>query len=179
MASTPAGSKTNLSPPPRQANSTEKTAQDQNITTAKSGNLKRQASEKQSQPQEEIGEEGEKERVSFPKSSFDSLMVSDNPQTEGVHTSYYKACNSNTKEGKTKNPNHPPRENHNRGETQSTKDQEPNTIFRFEAGTSEAQNKRGYRTTDLSLNFWKALELNPPSVTGASRLVVLLMLIKK
>lgn len=44
---------------------------------------------------------------------------------------------------------------------------------------AELLKKRGYRTTDLSPNFWKALNLHPPSAPGASRMVVIPVLAVK
>lgn len=45
--------------------------------------------------------------------------------------------------------------------------------------TTELHKKRGYRTSDLSPNFWKALGLRPPSAHGAIRMVVIPVITKK
>lgn len=144
-----------------------------------SGTLERQAAENQNQIQEEAGEGGENERGCLHKAPLDLHTTSNKPQTERGHATSLKDNNSNTDEENDENPTPPAKRKQNSEESQSMKDQEPNPIFRFGVGSSEAQNKRVYRTTDLSLSFWKALELKPPSVTGASRLVVISMLIKK
>lgn len=53
------------------------------------------------------------------------------------------------------------------------------TTFRFGAEREGLQNKRGYRTSELSLDFWKTFDLIPPSVSGASKLEVIPLLIRK
>lgn len=62
---------------------------------------------------------------------------------------------------------------------QNTNGQETNTLFHFGAGKADSQNKRGYRSSDLSPNFWKAMEITPPSAVGASRMVIIPMMIRK
>lgn len=52
-------------------------------------------------------------------------------------------------------------------------------MFRFSLESAGDQGKRGYKTSDLPLNFWKVFELTPPSSNGASRLVVIPFIIKK
>lgn len=52
-------------------------------------------------------------------------------------------------------------------------------LFQFGVGIAGLQNKRGYRTPELSLNFWKTFDLVLPSVSGASKLEVIPILIRK
>lgn len=57
--------------------------------------------------------------------------------------------------------------------------QEPKTDRLYGLEAMEQLKKRGYRSTDISANFWKALKLHPPSLAGASKMVVIPVIYKK
>lgn len=74
---------------------------------------------------------------------------------------------SDTQEG-PKEPEEP------KGESKATK-----PTFCFGAAGEGAHSKRGYRSSELSLNFWKSFDLFPPSVAGNSKLEIIPLLIRK
>lgn len=133
----------------------------------------------ESQVNKESGEEGGKERVSAnrPRLCTPRGTTTTLPDLEqGCHNEGEKEP---LEEDHRPNLVQPTNNDTNREEIQTNKGQGSKPTFCFGPGAAETLNKRGYRTTDLSANFWRALGVKPPVNSGVNRSVVIPLLIKK
>lgn len=127
----------------------------------------------------EVGEEGEKAKEEGSARPMTESVDNPNQQTSKEQEPIIEEKSDNSEGDHTLSLEKLTSKTQSNEESQDKKLKDISSPFQFGVGLTENQNKRGYRTTDLSTNFWKVLGIIPPKNAGAKRSVIIPMPIKK